>query len=408
MYHSETRSVIQYIRKRVAKKLPTNLSLQLIDEIGQTLVEIRKQEVVEIVVSRADDSPAKNLEPMDIVSNLAVAYPGAAFTDFAATETNSSNCKDDLKRQSDAKDDVHALAQIAYQLLTGVRPRTDNGTLVDYQLDGKSIVQQELNRWQRKALKKAFTADRSQRTPNIQSFLQELNRVSVKPSIQRIGLSLILILAGIGGVFLWKSTGMDRIQATGRVLEISKPGNQSSSFARFETKAVSIFSNGGSTKVTGNIVAEKSAHSDTNQHKDAVLEERPIKFSTRKDSLLEKIAYIDEVAAAYQKILKIDPSNKTAKRGLNQIGDKYAQSILSIWETGDKALSIELNDQRLISAPENKHLLSLHKELVKLPSKRKLDAPSINTIQRLIDKAEEHFKASRFILPAKKKCCRNL
>ncbi len=402
MYHSETRSLTQYIRKRVTKKLPTNQSLQIINEIGQAFVEMRKQEVAEVVESRVDDRPAKRLQTMDTVSNLAVAYPGAAFTDFTSTEMSSPSCKDNLIKQSDAKADVHALAQIAYQLLTGLRPRTNNGTLVEYQLDGKPIVQQGLNRWQRKALKKALTGDRSQRTSHIQSFLQELNRVSVEPSIQRIGLSLILILASIGGVFLWKSTDTYQIQATDRVLEISKSGNQSTSFARFETKAMPNFSSGGSTKSTGNMVIEKATQFDTDQQKYAVINERPLTFSTRKDSLLEKIAYIDEVAAAYQKILKIDPSNKTATQGLNQIEDKYVQSILSIWETGDKPLSIKLNDQRLSSAPDNRRLLSLRKELLKLPSERKLDTSAINTIQGLINTAEEHIKASHFILPAEK------
>ena len=402
MYHSDLQSVSQYIRKRVAKKLPTNQSLQVIDEIGRALLELRNQNTAEIVENCSVDRSETNFETMDIVGNLMLDYQYPALAAFDVAQMSSPPCKNGIQRPSDAKDDVHALARVAYQLLTGVRPVMDNGALVEYQLDEKPVLQQELNWWQRKALKKALAADRSQRTPDIQSFLHELNKVSITPSLQRIGISLILALTSIGGVILWNSTATDRIQTSDRVLEISKLKNESPNFASFETNAVSNLTSGGSMQATSDIGIKKTIQFDTDPQKDAVLEKSPISFSTRKDSLLEKIAFIDEVEAAYQKILKIDPSNKAAKRGLNQIEDKYVQLILSIWETGDKPLSIELNNRRLNSAPKNRRLLTLRKELLKLTSKRKLDAPSIHTIQRLIDKAEEHIKASRFILPAEK------
>ncbi len=377
MHQPESQSVVNYIRKRSAKKLPTQLSLQLITEIGLGLIESSKQDSGEIVKCHnkrlSGFHSSRDIADIDIIDQLVMGYPALQAITVAARETNEPNGAEKCQQSTSEKQDVYALGRIACELLTGIRPAMDNEPL-ESRYDAIVIGQNRVKRWQLQALSKALASDPTQR-PSIEKFLAELNTPSVIPLLQRTSVLLIVVMLGLAGMYGLSSVDSEKIQGADRYLKDSESGKEGVDFALFE-------------------VQELSDYIATNTDLHRFDKSRPVE-----EQWLEPLVSMDEVAAAYFKLLSVDPKNSAAQRGLQEIGDKYLQLIHKVLETGDKQFANELLERGLNSVPKHKRLLSLRNKIQNPATKKALDNSVVKAIARLVKDADEHIKASRFILP---------
>jgi serine/threonine protein kinase len=71
--------------------------------------------------------------------------------------------------------------------------------------------------------------------------------------------------------------------------------------------------------------------------------------------------YVDPVGTsaldAYKAVLEIDPNNKAALKGINDIAQHYEQQARALWEQDERDLSIEMLNKGLRAAPNNRDLL---------------------------------------------------
>jgi serine/threonine protein kinase len=126
---------------------------------------------------------------------------------------------------------------------------------------------------------------------------------------------------------------------------------------------------------------------------------RSVSIRSPTDFVQTRMQYLQEAATAYQRILRIDPSNSAANEGLQTIADKYQRLAQLSWANGNRELSLTVIDQALSIMPEHNGLLSLRREIEAVKPNTEIDVSDQRKIERLLKEAESYLSASRFVFP---------
>ncbi|MFC6670090.1 hypothetical protein [Marinobacterium aestuariivivens] len=108
---------------------------------------------------------------------------------------------------------------------------------------------------------------------------------------------------------------------------------------------------------------------------------------------------MQDVAAAYQRILQIDSGNAGATESLAQIADRHEELAREYLANLDAKLLMSLIEQGLKIQPEHRGLLSLKHDVQAASTDSPPSAADRQMIDRLLREAEAHLDAGRFILP---------
>ena len=202
-------SLAQMLRAPGFKGFPWDEAMRILEGISSALIFAHSNGII-----HADFKPANVIltdkgEVKVIDFGIARAFKRPDDSDMEATRfdpgslgalTPTYASPEMLEQQEpDPRDDVYALACIAYEMLTGRHPfgrmqatEARDGGL---QLERKK----NLTRRQSKALKAALAFDRDKRTPNVKQFLHDMRpeaEVSVPAPVYAIGKALLVTLFG--------------------------------------------------------------------------------------------------------------------------------------------------------------------------------------------------------------------
>ena len=202
-------SLAQMLRAPGFKGFPWDEAMRILEGISSALIFAHSNGII-----HADFKPANVIltdkgEVKVIDFGIARAFKRPDDSDMEATRfdpgslgalTPTYASPEMLEQQEpDPRDDVYALACIAYEMLTGRHPfgrmqatEARDGGL---QLERKK----NLTRRQSKALKAALAFDRDKRTPNVKQFLHDMRpeaEVSVPAPVYAVGKALLVTLFG--------------------------------------------------------------------------------------------------------------------------------------------------------------------------------------------------------------------
>ncbi|MEN8801796.1 MAG: serine/threonine-protein kinase, partial [Thiogranum sp.] len=202
-------SLAQLLRAPGFKGFPWDEAMRILECIANALIFAHNNGII-----HADFKPANVIltdkgEVKVIDFGIARAFKRPDDSDMEATRfdpgslgalTPTYASPEMLEQQEpDPRDDVYALACIAYEMLTGRHPfgRIQATEARDGGLQPER--KKNLNRRQSKALKAALAFDREKRTPNVQQFLHDMlpeSAVSVPAPVYAIGKALLVTLLG--------------------------------------------------------------------------------------------------------------------------------------------------------------------------------------------------------------------
>jgi len=202
-------SLAQILRAPGFKGFPRDEGMRILEGIAHALIFAHSNGIIHADFKPANVILTDKAEVKVIDFGIARAFKRPDDSDMEATRfdpgslgalTPTYASPEMLEQQEpDPRDDVYALACIAYEMLTGRHPfgrmqatEARDGGL---QLERKK----NLTRRQAKALKAALAFDRDKRTPDVEQFLQDMrpeSAVSVPAPVYAIGKALLVTLFG--------------------------------------------------------------------------------------------------------------------------------------------------------------------------------------------------------------------
>lgn len=218
--------------------------------------------------------------------------------------------------EPDPRDDIYALACVTYELLTGKHPfgRLTAQQALELNLQPKAVPGLTRRQWH--GLQRGLALKRTDRTPSVEEFLRELQKRSV-----------VFYGGWVAGLVLVAVT------ATNVYLNLNAPSEP--------------------PKAPVMLTAEQQA-----KIKD-LLELAEIHFD---------VGYLtappgSNALWAYREVLKIDPYNEAAIRGLQKIADALEQAAWEYYEQGNRIESMKKVNEGLEANPKHPGLLKLKQKL---------------------------------------------
>lgn len=219
----------------------------------------------------------------------------------------------------DPRDDIYALACVSYELLTGKHPfgRLSAEKARELNLQPKAITQLARRRW--KGLQKALAIEQAQRTASIDEFLDTLGpRSALYYGLWTSGLVMTGIVAA--NIYFGLYPPVNVVEAPKIEAKLTQAQQQQ----------------------INDLLELASIHADVGY----------LTAPTGSNALW-----------AYREVLKIDPYNQAATKGIFNIGDELEQQAWETYENGDRAGALKKVQEGLDAVPSHEGLQKLKDKL---------------------------------------------
>jgi len=220
-------------------------------------------------------------------------------------------------KDPDPRDDIYALACVAYELLSGKHPfgRLSAQKALEVNLHPPAISRLKRRQWN--ALCHALAFKREQRTLSVSRFITEMEPYSILPFLLAGVTAIALLLAA--GQYIWVDLNVDTV--ADKVIKLTPE------------------------------------------------QELKIKDLLELAQIHYEVGYITAPSGsnalwAYHQVLEIDPYNKPAKDGLEKIADLIEQQAEKLYQENKLNESLEKIEEGLEAIPKHEGLLKLKKQIM--------------------------------------------
>ncbi|RLJ19763.1 serine/threonine protein kinase [bacterium endosymbiont of Escarpia laminata] len=366
---------VEHLIKRIRPSgLPLEKALPIIEGMAHGLAYAHKKDIVHADFKPGNAFILQNGEIKVLDFGIARAFkpPGqnsgdATVFDPAKWEALTpayASCEMFDQAAPDPRDDIYALGCVSYELLTGHHPFDK---LPANQARGRKLIPKPipgLSRQMNQALTHTLAFERSERTPDLAQFLQELkggNGANLKWWGFAVAIPLLLAVVGIGIYLLigGETDGQkDPLLPTPAVEPLVKT-----------TPAPTI-----PLEPSEPDVFEETPAVETKPEP----ESKPGKLDTETQAKVERILEVAELhrmigrhlepkgsnaVEAYRAVLEMDPGNQIALEGLDQVAKHFVGQARQAMKQGDDSAAQALLDQGLLAVPEYRELQVLKKRL---------------------------------------------
>jgi serine/threonine protein kinase len=280
--------------------------------------------VLDFGIARA----AKNTENLETSRDMTVFDAGI----LGALTPPYASCEMLENQEPDFRDDIFALACVAYEILTNHHPFNN---MPATQARGNNLTASpisEISKKQNKALLHGLAFNRKDRVPTIDKFLQEAQLINYDDTKISMPWKLFILLVSWSVLvsILWRED-LYRFYVndnTGLVEEIIPQASLPIALTEEEIQKVSrMLEIAEMHAMIGRLVEPKGTNA------------------------------LD----AYNEVLSIDPQNQQALTGIAEIASYYEQRARELWQNKDKKTSIEMLNKGLQASAKHQGLNKLKK-----------------------------------------------
>jgi serine/threonine protein kinase len=359
---------VEHLIKRIRPSgLPLEKALPIIEGMAQGLAYAHRKDIVHADFKPGNAFILQNGEIKVLDFGIARAFnpPGqnsgnATVFDPAKWEALTpayASCEMFDQAAPDPRDDIYALGCVSYELLTGRHPFDK---LPANQARGRKLIPKPipgLSHRQNQALVHALAFERGERTPDLEQFLRELkggNDANRKWWGLAAGVPLLLAVVGVG-VYLRIDGGTDRPKSSPRPTPVAEQPAE--------------------TRPAATIPGELLESDETPT---AEAKPRPKELDAETRAKVERILEVAELhrmvgrylepkgsnaVEAYQAVLEMDPRNRKARNGLDQVATHFTNQARQAMEQGDNSAAQTMLNQGLQAVPKHRELQLLKKRL---------------------------------------------
>ena len=348
MEYLEGESLQHLFLRQGTSKLPTEQALNIIDAIGQGLAYAHQKGIVHCDLKPGNIFLTKdnNVKILDFGIARAAMHPEQFHQDATRFDPASlgaltpayASCEMLENARPDARDDIYALACVAYEMLLGRHPFRKMPADVARDNKLKPAPIKGLTKQQWKVLSQGLAFEREKRPDTVTQFVDGLRGTKPTSGHTRRGkvmtALITLTLSAALGTYAYQT-------------KLIAP--QPQPIVTDTTTTESLTNN---TKP----VVLNSEQQKTIEH---LLEAAEIHFMVHRVTEPEG----SNAFAAYRHILEIDPNNSQAKAGLKKIADYYENLAQTEFQKGDTKKALSMIQTGLKVMPGHTGLVALKQKM---------------------------------------------